>query len=211
MSAAFRWSLALILVTGLIGSVSAEDEDEIAYDIYRRDNRLTVWLDLSSYLTERTVIRLRDGIDLLVEYRLMLEVPRRFFGDRRVAKQSEGYKISYRPVSEDWLLSALDVEEQQSRRFMSLASLYQFLQDSVEFDLIGLDSLDSESRYTLAIEITTVSLTDFNRLSDGRFQGESDSPLRYLFRQFLSLTGHGRSEHATKSRPFSVPEILEGP
>jgi hypothetical protein len=83
-----------------------------------------------------------------------------------------------------------------------------YLQDSVEITAIALDSLDQTSRYAVELSITSIVLSDLNLARREASRGESDgSPVQFLFRQFLNLTGYGSREYQTKSRSFSPDEI----
>lgn len=207
----FSRCLLLVLTIGMFVSVLAQDEADIQYDIFNRDDRVHVWLDLSGHLTERAITKLKDGISLLIQYHLSLEVPRKFIGSRQVADLTARLILSYRPISEDWLLTSYPEGIKTSLQFLSLATLYQHLKDSIEIPFVGLDSLDSEERHTLEIEVTTIFLTDLNVISRKTSGDSEESALEYLFRQFLSVTGYGRRDKAIKSRPFSLGELDKSP
>lgn len=198
---------SLLLACGLLVSpVNAEDV-ELSYDLYSRESRLTVWVDLSPCVDAAVVSRLEDGIDVLLDCQVSLSIPRRFFGDRPVAREADTRRLSFRGVTEEYIVTDVLDPDGGSLSYPSLASLYQHFQDSIEIDLISLDSLESQNRYVLTLNVTTISLTDLNLAPTEEPSEDGESPLRFLFRQFLSLTEYGRNEYTTKSRPFSLNEV----
>ena len=202
-----------MLLTGLgpPAEVRADDTPEVAYDIYRLDDSLAVLLDLTPLITARAVERLEDGVDLLVHCELRLEVPRRFWGTHQVAGHSFVLKVGYHPVTEEYLIESSDEAGSEPKHFLSLAALYAHLRDSVECCLAVLDSLDSGRRHQLELKVTTVALTDLTPAAVEEPEGDDGSPISFLFRQFLSLTGYGRKEYRTVSRPFALSELDTAP
>ena len=197
----------LVMAAGLQVSLARADEIDLSYDLYSHDKQLTVWVDLSPCVDAAIVARLKEGIDVLLDCQVSLSVPRRFFGDNLVARKAETRRLSYRGVTEEFLISDSVGPDGIFLSFASLASLYQHLRDSVEIDLISLDSLETQERYVMTLNVTTISLTDLNLAPAEGYSEDSESPLRFLFRQFLDLTDYGRSEYTTKSRPFSLGEV----
>jgi hypothetical protein len=198
--------LTLLLMLACAGGISAQDT-VLSYDIFNRAGHLTVWLDLTPCLDSRTIEQLKDGIDLVVECQVTLGVPRKLFGDRRIARSSRASLVRFRPVTDDFLLEFLDDSSQIQRQFVSLAGLHQFLHDSVEVSVVALDSLDTRERYTADLQVTSISLTGINIGADRKPPPESESPVRFLFRHFLDMAGYGRTEYQTKSRPFALSEL----
>ena len=187
--------LVVFLLGWLALSAAAGDQEEISYDIYSRNGCLAVWVNLAPYITAKSVSQLKDGIDLVVEYQLTLRIPKRFFGHQHVASKTGALHLAYRPATEDYMLTSLEESNRADRQFISLAALHQHLADSMETCLVALDSLDYKSRHTLTLKVTTVSLTNINLASDGNPGEETGSALKYLFRQFLVLTGYGLSDN----------------
>ena len=200
-------AVVLAVVLGLVAPRLAAEDLDLSYDIYSRDQELVVWVDFSPFIDGAAVSRLKDGIDVLLECRVSLSIPRRFFGDNLVARSSTARRLSYRGVTEEFLATEVQAPDQPTLSFVSLASLYQYFRDSIEIDLTSLDSLEAQERYVLSLDVTTISLTDLNLAPTDESSDDGESPLRFLFRQFLNLTEYGREEYSTKSRPFSLDEI----
>ncbi|MCP4684137.1 MAG: DUF4390 domain-containing protein [bacterium] len=203
----FVFGAIIALLSGLPAARVAADEIDLSYDIYSRDKQLMVWVDLSSLLDAPTVTRLEDGIDLLLECQASLGVPRRFFGDNLVTRKSDIWRLSYRSVTEEYIVARPLVSDSTVSRFASLATLFQHFRDSIEVSLVPLDSLEVQERFVLTLEVTTISMTGLNIAPKEESSGGGESPLRFLFRQFLNLTDYGRNEYKTKSRPFAIDEI----
>ena len=181
---------------------------EIGYDIFSDRSRLTVWVDLAPFLGASEVEQMRDGIDIILECKLALSTPRRFFGERKVATQSRTLLISNRPVTEDYLVTVAGADSNSAGPFISLGGLHRYLRDSVEIALTNLDSLVPHLRYALELRVSIIHLTDMNLYRhQGLEEDQAEPPVRFLFRQFLELTGYGREEFSTKSRKFSLGEI----
>lgn len=201
-------SCVLILLIVLIAGIAlAESDIELAYDIFDRSDTVTVWIDLSPFLTSAQVSRLNDGIDLLFQYDLRLAIPRRLWGDVTTTEKQEAVRMSYHVVTKEYELSST-FAGWNDRRFPSLAQLSGFLADSINAPLLPMDSLDVGKRYTLELKVTTIALTGFNPTPETADSSGTDSPLQFLFKKFLALTGFGRKEYSAKSRPFSKSEIL---
>lgn len=207
-----RLLFCTLVVLGLAGSPArAQDDPELVYDIYVHDSCLTVWLDLAPFINSRTLERLRDGVDLAIECRAKLEVPKRFWGDRLAATETRLLRLSYRKVTNDFLVTTGDSTSPQTNELPSIAALFQHLRDSVEICLANISQLDASRRHLVSLKVTTISLTDLNLAEDLTTRDGSDSPLRYLFKQFLKLTEYGRRETSTKSRSFSLSELETEP
>jgi len=189
----------------------AADEDQIEYDIFRQNDTLAAWVDFSFMLSAGNLKKLRDGIDLALEYRLTLASPRRLWGSNTIARTDDALKISYRRITEDFYITRLISEPDRELRFISREELENYLKDSVLVSLVTIDSLDADKRFTLEIEITSITLTTLNLLSDGGGADSTQSALKSLFKEFLKLTGYGRRELSVKSRPFSLDEVFPGP
>ena len=202
--------VGLVLFVLAVNAPSAAAADEFpgdAYYIFKKGPCLTVWCDLSATLNAKAVKQLKDGIDLAVEGRFNLSIPRRIFGNHQVAQLHFLHKLSYRALTGEYHLLDLQDTTKPELSFLSLAGLYQYLRDSVELCLVKIDSLDDEDQYELSLKITTVSLTDFNSIQGESGEGGGESPLGFLFRQFLDLTSYGRQEYETKSRAFTLDEL----
>ena len=205
-----RLPFCLLILVPLLAArpIAARDKPEpVEYDIFQREDRLSVRLNLAQYLSTRRVERMKEGIDLAIEYRLVLSRPKRFWGSEEVAKAGGLVKIGYRIVTEDFSLSAGQLSLGNDRHFVSLARLHQFLSDSIVVDLATYKELSLHHRYVLKIKLTCISLTDINLAADNNSSEGSGSPVKYLFAQFLRLTGFGREEYTVETRPFSLSEI----
>ncbi len=187
---------------------AATDKSEpIEYDILQRKEHLSVRIDLAKYLSSKRVEQMKEGIDFAVEYNLVLSRPKRLWGAQELVKASGLVKIGYRIVTEDFFLSAGQLGLGDDRRLVSLAGLHQFLSDSIVVDLAACKELDPRRRYVLKIRLTCISLTNLNLAANNDSSGKPGSPVKYLFAQFLKLTGFGRDEFTIETRPFSLPEI----
>jgi hypothetical protein len=185
---------------------AASDGDlEIDYEIFLQGDQVAVSLDLARLITSARVERLKEGVDIAVEYRLLLSRPRRIWGTEKVSEVTGLLRLGYRLVTEDFYLRDEYRAPEDERHFPTLAPLHQFLSDSIVERLTDYEELDTGKRYELEITVSCISLTDFNVPPTGASR-EPESPVKYLFRQFLQLTGYGRDEYSAKSRAFSPLE-----
>jgi hypothetical protein len=205
-----------LLVVSLLATVSpvraqatSEDEPDIYYDIFTRDTCLSVWIDLSSLINARVRDRLRDGVDVAIECRLELNSPRWLWADRLEADQTRNVRLSFRKVTDDYILDAGDGDS--ARTYTSSEAMERYLSDSVEVCVTPLARLDPDRTLQVRIRITSIFLTDLN-LADHLESGDgSESPVKYLFRQFLELTDYGRRRFDLRSRPFHLKELSRQP
>lgn len=213
MSMLERWPLwsmiAFILLIVVCPAAQAQDKPRFEYDIYVHDSCLMVWLNLAPFIDSKTLSRLKDGVDLEIECRVRLEIPRRFWSDKIVATRSRFLRLGYRQVTNDFLLKTDGPVRPGPLAFPSLPALIKYLSDSVELCMGNVRQLNDERHHRLGLSITTISLTDFNLARDITGQSNSDSPLKYLFGQFLKLTEYGRHEFSARSRTFSIGELEE--
>ena len=191
----------------LLLSTAARGAEPIDFSLMRDDSNLTVLRDISPVLSAGRVRRMQEGIDLALDYQLALTRPRQIWGSATIARAEGVLTIGYRIVTGDYLLAGHVPGGPENRRFGSLAKLHRFLADSIVAQMAISADQDSLTRYTLKIELTCISLTDFNLAPGDSTDTSADSPVRYLFRQFLSLTGYGRQEYSAQSHPFSLSEL----
>jgi hypothetical protein len=204
-----------VLILAILAAASSastqpgdREEPSIYYDIYVQDSCLSVWVDLAPFLTSRVVERLRDGIELAIEYRAELVTPRRFWGDHTVVGRSKTFKLSFRQITNEFVMSNPD----SSRAEMAFASQEELSNVMSELEGICLGKIrqfSPESRYSVVLKVTTISLTDLNLAETPPDSSGSESPVRFLFRHFLRLTDYGRYEVTTRTRPFLLTELEE--
>ena len=210
-------TLGLLVALSLLSPCNRVHADEIAiaYDIFEDSSALVTWVDLSPFVGTDQIRQLRDGVDLLLECRFELVQPRKIFADRRIASRRRALLVSFRTVTEDFVVTNNDPDSTVAGPFLSLAGLHRYLQDSVETQLVNIDSLDPGRAYALRVSIASISLTDINMIAPSNKPNDAaESPVRFLFRQFLSYTGYGREEYRTTSRHFTInaiPGPLNGP
>lgn len=198
----------LVAVNPAFSQPEDETVSNIFYDIYVEDSCLSVWVDLSPFLTSRVVERLRDGIDLAIECRAELSRPRSFWSDETVISQARTVELSRRSITNEYVLTSSG-QNRLSLSFSTLDDLNRHLSDSFSVCLEKISELDPDGRFVVRLRVTTISLTDLNLAKSPADSSDSESPLRYLFRQFLRLTEYGRHEVGARTRPFSLNELEE--
>ena len=201
---------ALIFVALLSAPARAGDAPTANYDLTVRYDQVVVSLDLQSFLSSADLTRIKEGVDLALEYSLILKTPRRFFGSRKVAEQNQTLRVGYRPVTEDFIVRT-SANWLTSHLFLTLPDLQRFLADSITLPLIALDSLEYSRSYVLNLKVTSILLTDLGLGQPIGSADSSSSPLQFLFRQFLTVTGYGRREFNFESSPFAPSDISSEP
>ena len=202
----------IFAIMAVAGSVSSQPEDReesnIFYDIYVQDSCLTAWVDLAPFLTSRVIERLRDGIELAIEYNAELITPRRFWGDQTVVSQTRTLRLSFRKITNEFVLSNAD-SNRTEKTFGAPEELSRFMSELEGICLGTIRQFSPESRYVAVFQVTTISLTDLNLAERPSDSSGSESPVRFLFRQFLHLTDYGRHQVTTRTRPFLLTELEE--
>ncbi len=200
-----------VLLFGLLSGAwpaKAQAPDNIEYTFARRNDSLVVWLNLARYFGDEQFEGLTDGIDYACRYEIALKRPRRIWGAEQVARVEGQVRVGYRSVTRNYTLTVFDRDSlEQSREFVAGDSLLQFLADSIWVATAAIDSLDRGAHYVMDLRISTISLTTFNLATEDEADDGPDSPVKYLFRQFLKATGYGREDYSTSSRKFSLSEI----
>ena len=203
------FAVALIVVAAVVAppSIMADESGQIEYGVQRSNGSLQGWVDLSALVTSQWVENLQEGVDYLIAYDFALLRPRRVWGAETMAKTSGFIRISYRIITEDFLVEGPSSDSAAARTFVSLPKLHAFLADSVAVDIALVDSLDRDVRYVLEVELDCArsSIVDYVTGRDNPEQ--SESPIRYLFKKFLQVTGQGRNVYKFKSEPFSLVDI----
>ncbi|MCB2231456.1 DUF4390 domain-containing protein [bacterium] len=212
-----RGALATVVLTIIVcilplgQSVRAENASvDFPFDINSIEDTLAVWVDLSGLLQAAIIERIEDGIDQAFECRMELARPKRLFGSVRIAERTDAWRLSYRILTERWLLTQLGGDSSTDRSFGSLAGLAGFLSDSIVVGLVALDSLERDRGYTLKLDITSISLAGISLTPNPGDSTDGSSVLRSLFSEFLKFTGYGREEYSIESRQFTREEIVHG-
>jgi len=203
---AIRQAAALSTLTCLLlagASANATEIDSLDFEVGRCRNTLCVWVNLADLLSSDRLSRLKEGVPLSIECRSTLLRPRRLWGEVTIAEEDWTARLGFRRVTEDYVLTSAGREQ---RVFSSLAPLHRFLSDSVIINLTPVDSLNQEQFHRVRIRMTLVWLTSLN-LSPP--EESSGSPIRFLFEQFLSVSGYGRHEFDIESESFSVRRLPE--
>jgi hypothetical protein len=198
------WSGLLFLATAAAGWA---DDDIVDPYLFRKGDSVVVRLDLSGIISAARVDQIKEGIDMLLTWEIKLVVPRRLWGSSVKATASGSVRLGYRSMTEDFLAALSGGPDAEARRFFSLAGLHQFLSDSIVEPLALIDSLDGRRKHQLRGELTIISLTHLQLLSERDSDTNNQSPVSYLFDQFLKLTNYGREECSFRSRSFRLEEI----
>ena len=203
-----RKLLPLFLVVLLANNLFAFDEPGlIEFDLFKKDKNLSVGLDLSGIISTQRVEKLREGVEYIFDLKFDLTSPRKIWGTEIVSEKNYYFKIGFRIVTRDFYFMFPQEDNENSKRtFSSLRRLHQYLSDSLYLDIAVLDSLKKDKDYVLDIELNCIAMTSLN-LSPTDTSGVTTSPVKYLFKGFLSLTGYGREKYREKSRPFSLNEL----
>ncbi len=203
------FAIALVASVVLIAppSIRADEVDQLEYGIQRNNGHLQSWVNLSALVTSQWLENLQEGVDYLIAYDIALLRPRRLWGAETMANASGYIRISYRIITEDYLVEGPTSDSAASRSFVALPKLHASLADSVVINIALVDSLDSDVRYVLEVKLDCArsSIVDFVTGRDD--PGRSESPVKYLFKKFLQVTGQGRNVYKFKSEPFSLTEI----
>jgi len=193
----------LLLLTVVADGYAAEPPD---FGVLEHDSKLAAWLDLAPLVSASRVDKIRDGVDLVVDFRLSLKRPRRLWGSTTIIEKQGLLRIGYRIVTGDFVVEG-GRDLKKAGRFESLAGLHRFLSDSIVVDLIDCAELDSLSRYRLSLNLTSMSMNGYNLAPSEDSAASNESALRYLFRHFLALTGFGQEESKGQTEPFSPAEV----
>lgn len=192
----FLWSAAIVQ--------AAETPD---FGVLDHEPNLAAWLDLAPLLSKSRVEKIRDGVDLLIDFRLTLSRPKRFFGAETVVSRHGIVQIEYRIVTEDFIVRMGGKDFHSTGKFAGLAELHQYLADSIMVDLIDYCELDSLRRYRLKLELASISMFRLNLEPPSDSSRGDESALKYLFRHFLKFTGFGRDSFSGETLLFSPAEV----
>lgn len=195
---AFLWSAAFVH--------AAEIPD---FGVLDSEPNLAAWLDLAPLVSKSKVDKIRDGVDLLIDFRLTLNRPRRFFGSETVVSRHGIVQIAYRIVAEDYIVRLGGKDFQSSGKFTNLAELHRYLTDSIVVALVDYSELDSLKRYRLRLDLTCISVSGLNLEQTAESADGDESPLKFLFRHFLKLTGFGRDSYSGETLLFSPAEVRQ--
>lgn len=199
--------IVLITIMMLTSTESALAQDHnYQFDIFLRDSFLVIQPDLSSFINSEKTTLLKDGVSYAFEYQVTLLRSRHLWGAVQLEQKTEAVAIGYRLLTKEYTLTHLPIDTSFNElRFTSLAKLHHFLADSIEVKLLKSEFLNKENSYKIKLKATSIALTTLNLISS---ENKNDgSPVKYLFRQFLEITGYGREEKSTSSVPFKLSEL----
>ena len=202
-------SLLAVVVIFFIGSAQlrADELEALDFDIFRSNGAVALRLDLAPLISSNRVEQMNEGIDMAIDCQLSLRRPRKLWGSETILEKHKLLKVGYRLVTEEYRLGELTRPGIAERTFISLAKLHQYLADSVIVSLGDIDKLDKQNRYYIDLKLTCISLTSFNLAADAKSGNNSESPVKFLFRQFLDVTNFGREDYELRSRPFSLDDL----
>lgn len=195
---AFLWSAAI---------VQAAETPE--FGVLDNEPKLAAWLDLAPLVSKSRVEKIRDGVDLLIDFKLTLNRPKRFFGAETVVSRHGIVQIGYRIVTEDFIIRMGGEDFRSTGKFAGLPELHRYLADSIMVDLIDYSKLDSHRRYRLKLELVSISMSRLNLEPSPDSSSGNESALKYLFRHFLKLTGFGRDSFSGETLLFSPAEVRQ--
>ncbi|MEA3296637.1 MAG: DUF4390 domain-containing protein [candidate division Zixibacteria bacterium] len=205
-----RLCASLLVLTYFVSacpSVMGDDGVPFYPDLFRTDSNLVILINLAPFVSSSRLDKMQEGIDLAFEYRLTLVHPRQFWRDKTITTVSDAVRLSYQILTKNYCLSSSDALLPDGRKFPSLAKLHRYLSDSVVVDLATSNKLDSLQEYILQAKLSCIQLTSFTPIPKDSTWTFSESPVKYLFKQFLELTGFGRQEYSMQTRPFMLSEI----
>ncbi len=198
------WCIGLLLLPALTGA--SEGSNGLGFEIFRRDDNLHVSVSLASIITSDRVDLLKNGIDVAVDYSVFLTSPKRFWGSELLAQTTHSLIMEYRLPSDQYVVCEQFRDTcRNEHSFVSLRGLHRFLADSLTTEIAFLDSLDRGRNYQIKVTCVCISMTALNLKPPG--EAGDESPLEFLFRQFLKLTNYGREELSAVSRPFKLSEV----
>ena len=189
-------------------NVFAEDNPSLEFDISSDDTSVVVWLDMSVILTSDRVRELEEGVELGLQYNIELVRPKRFWGETVCYDQNLSWLIGYKIVTDEYYIEIPDSSDSiQILTFESLARLHRHLADSVIISLVSRNCDNSSERFTLKVKVTAISLTSTNFTPATNTPPKPNSALQLLFKTFLDITGHGRTEFKVTSEPFTFSDL----
>lgn len=197
--------LAATTLLWLAATVHAAESPD--FGVLDHEPNLAAWLDLGPLLSKSRVEKIRDGVDLLIDFKFVLIRPKRFFGAEKVVSRHGIVQIEYRIVTEDFIVRMGGKDFRSTGKFASLAELHLYLTDSIVVDLIDYSELDSLRRYRLKLELACISMFRFDLEPPLDSTSGDESALKYLFRHFLKLTGFGRDSFSGETLLFSPAEV----
>ncbi|MDH3891737.1 MAG: hypothetical protein OEV49_11690 [candidate division Zixibacteria bacterium] len=200
-------TLAVAVVLSAAALVHAGETPD--FGVMDAEPNLAAWLDLAPLMSNSRVEKIRDGVDFIIDFNLILNRPKRFFGAETVVKRHGIVQIGYRIVTEDFIVRMGGEGFQRTGKFANLAELHRYLTDSIVVDLIDYSELDSLRRYRLKLELACISMSGLNLEPSPDSSTEDESALKYLFRHFLKLTGFGRDSFSGQTLLFSPAEVRQ--
>lgn len=206
-----RFGRCLLIIFLLImpGHIFAQDNAELFdFNILLLDDYLTVKLNLEPFISSSNYSQMKDGIDLAIQYDISLVKPKKFWGSKKIINNSGVYRIGYQMITKNYYICCA-MEDSLKNSYNSLATLSEFLADSVIFKLIEKDSLDIQTQYYISFKISCISMTSLNLPPDNN--DKSETPIKYLFKKFLDITNFGREEFEGESRLFFLSELSGKP
>ncbi len=207
MKVHFAALIGLVFGVTAPAAVNAQLPEDLDYSVFRKEGLLVVWLDLAPLISAKRIERLKEGIEFAIELDLALVAPKRFWGTKVVAEAAATIKLGYRIGTSDFFVSDSRSDSSKEQLFTSLAALHQYLSDSIVSPVTRIADLEPQGRFAVELRISCISLSDLNLLANGGSRGESMSPIKALFRQFLNLTSFGRATVVIRSRDFSLSEV----
>lgn len=211
-----RYSVISILVLCLAASiVSADSRDkDFDYDIFIINDTIALWLDITPVLDQQKMEDLLSGLEIHIGLEIKLEKPKRFLPSEELIGRRFFLQISHRLTEDNYCLRILD-SNSIDYEFDNQPGLYDFLADSLVFNLLSRAGLKAEESCRLNLKIACKSLYPKNKESGSTSlsesgsvaDGDESSLIQKLFSTFLEVFGFGKSYYRIISPTFIPAEL----
>jgi hypothetical protein len=203
--------LCLLLV--VLSEVADADDADFDYDIFRFNDTLTVWLDITPVLTQSKMEDLLAGLNISILIEVEIKRPRKLVLSKTLASGKAAVLISRR-LTQDIYQLRIARDTVAERTFKDQLALSDYLADSLVIPVAALAGIGGGDVY-LDISLKSKSYSN-NTLDDirprqkgaaERNRGDDTEFFESLFSTFLDLIGFGTSSYHITTPIFSPGDL----
>ena len=207
--------IAILVLCSTASNISADSRDkDFDYDIFTINDTIAIWLDITPVLDQQKMEDLLSGLEIHIGLEIKLEKPKRFLPPEELIGRRFTLQISHKLTEDNYCLR-ISESSSTDYEFDNQPGLYDYLADSLVFNLLSRAGLKAEESCRLNLKIACKSLYPKNKTNGSKLQSGSrsitedneNSLIQSLFSTFLEVFGFGKSYYRIISPTFIPAEL----
>lgn len=212
-----KWIMGAIFLSllycALISTAKADGESIVFdYDIYKANDSIAVWVDITPILTQPVLEDLLAGLGISLNFHFKIEKSQRPFGHKTVYESKKELLVTHNLTKDNYHIEYSRIS-QDERFFTNQMDLSDYLADSLQFKVASTGLLSANDRYRLNIEILSRSISPSEADQNSEISGvaeqssEGGNFLGSVLDKFLKVIGFGEITYRIISPQFKIGQL----